>query len=160
MNHQEKPSDYFAELSQIRNASHRRHDGGEDMEFIFSNFFNTKVPIILTSEKRWHPPTDVFETQEEFIVVMDVAYVRQEDIQLTYENGLLTISGNRREWHIPERRHYHKMEIDYGPFERKIKINSRIAANAIRACYDNGFLVIRLKKDLSKSQLVTHIQVE
>ncbi len=143
-----------------RNMTHRRHQSEDEMEFIFSNFFNSKYPILLTSEKRWHPPTDVFETDEEFIVVMDVAYARQEDIQLSYESGVLRVTGNRREFQVGCKRHYHKMEIDFGPFERKIKINARIADSSIKACYDNGFLVIRLKKDTSKSAKVTNIQVE
>lgn len=144
----------------IKRKETSRQHSEDEMEFIFSNFFNSKYPILLTSEKRWHPPTDVFETDEEFTVVMDVAYVRQEDIQLTYEGGILTVSGIRREFQVSEKRHYHKMEIDFGPFERKIKINARIVESSIKACYDNGFLIIRLKKDSSRSAKVTNIQVE
>ncbi len=148
------------DLSAIRKATPGRHHSDDEMEFIFSNFFNSKYPILLTSEKRWHPPTDVFETDEEFTVVMDIAYVRQEDIQLTYEGGVLTVSGIRREFQVSGKRHYHKMEIDFGPFERKIKINARIMDSSIKACYDNGFLVIRLKKDSARTGKVTNIQVE
>ncbi len=142
----------------ITSGRFRNHD--EEMEFLFSNFFNSKYPILVTSEKRWHPPTDVLETDEEYMVVMDIASVRQEDIQLTYENGVLTVSGIRRELQISKKRHYHKMEIDFGPFERRIKISARIADNAIKACYDNGFLIIRLKKDAARPSKVMNIQIE
>jgi HSP20 family protein len=148
------------EVLSIRKTSNRQHHGEDEMEFIFSNFFNSKYPILLTSEKRWHPPTDVFETEAEYIVVMDIANVKQEDIQLTYEGGVLTVSGVRREFQISEKRHYHKMEIDFGPFERKIKINARIVDNSIKACYDNGFLIIKLTKDSTRTAKVTNIQVE
>ncbi len=131
----------------------------DEMEFLFSNFFNAKYPILISAEKRWHPPTDVIETDEEFMVVMDLASVKQEDIKLTYEGGILTVSGLRRELNIDQKRHYHKMEIDFGPFERKIKIKARIVDNSIKALYDNGFLIIKLKKDTNTSK-ATRIVIE
>jgi HSP20 family protein len=131
----------------------------DEMEFLFSNFFNSKYPILISAEKRWHPPTDVIETDEEFMVVMDLASVKQEDIKLIYEAGILTVSGQRKELNINQKRHYHKMEIDFGPFERKIKIKARIVDNSIKASYENGFLIIKLKKDTNTSK-TTHIVIE
>jgi HSP20 family protein len=132
----------------------------DEMEFLFSNFFNSKYPILISSEKRWHPPTDVLETDEEYMVVMDLASVKQEDIKLSYEAGVLKVAGVRRELTISQKRHYHKMEIDFGPFERRIKISARIADSSIKASYENGFLIIRLKKDTSKGAKVTNIVIE
>jgi HSP20 family protein len=131
----------------------------DEMEFLFSNFFNSKYPILISAEKRWHPPTDVIETDEEFMVVMDLANVKQDDIKLTYEAGILTVSGLRKELNISQKRHYHKMEIDFGPFERRIKIKARIVDNSIKALYDNGFLIIKLKKDTNTSK-ATRIIIE
>ncbi|HNE85142.1 MAG TPA: Hsp20/alpha crystallin family protein [bacterium] len=139
---------------------HRLRGVDDDMDFIFSNLFNTKFPILLHSEKRWHPPTDVLETDDEFIVVMDIANVKQDDIRLTYEAGILTVNGHRHEMKFSEKRHYHKMEIDFGPFERRIKVNTRIQDQAIKAGYENGFLIVRLKKDTSRSSRVTNIVIE
>jgi HSP20 family protein len=139
---------------------HRLHGLDDEMEFLFSNYFNSKYPILITAEKRWHPQTDVVETDDEYMVVMDLANVRQEDIKLTYEAGVLTVSGIRRELHVSQKRHYHKMEIDFGPFERRIKISARIADNSIKAAYENGFLIIKLKKDVTRGSKVTNIVIE
>lgn len=139
--------------------THRLRGIDDEMEFLFSNFFNSKYPILISAEKRWHPPTDVIETDEEFMVVMDLANVKQEDIKLTYEAGVLTVSGARRELNIDQKRHYHKMEIDFGTFERRIKIKARIVDDSIKALYDNGFLIIKLKKDTNTSK-VTNIVIE
>ena len=138
----------------------RLRGSDDEMEFIFSNFFNSKYPILVTAEKRWHPPTDVIETDEEYMVVMDLANVRQEDIRLTYEGGILTVAGVRREINVSQKRHYHKMEIDFGPFERRIKINTRILDNSIKAVYENGFLIVKLRKDTARSAKVTNIAIE
>ncbi|MCB0834754.1 MAG: Hsp20/alpha crystallin family protein [Bacteroidetes bacterium] len=139
--------------------SQRLRNMEDDMEFLFSNFFNSKFPILVSTEKRWMPPTDVIETDEEFAVIMDLANVKQEDIKLTYEAGVLTVSGVRKEMTIAQKRHYHKMEIDFGPFERKIRIKSRIVDQAIKAFYENGFLIIKLKKDTNTTK-VRNIVVE
>lgn len=132
----------------------------DEMEFLFSNFFNTKFPILVTAEKRWHPPTDVVETDDEYMVVMDLANVKQDDIKLSYEGGVLTVSGVRREMNVSQKRHYHKMEIDFGPFERRIKIPARIVDQSIKAIYDSGFLIVKLKKDTSKATKITNIAIE
>lgn len=132
----------------------------DEMEFLFSNFFNTKFPILVTAEKRWHPPTDVLETDDEYMVVMDLANVKQDDIKLSYEGGVLTVSGVRREMNVSQKRHYHKMEIDFGPFERRIKIPARIVDQSIKAIYDSGFLIVKLKKDTSKAAKITNITIE
>ncbi|MBX7153214.1 Hsp20/alpha crystallin family protein [bacterium] len=132
----------------------------DEMEFLFSNFFNTKFPILVTAEKRWHPPTDVVETDDEYMVVMDLANVKQDDIKLSYEGGVLTVSGVRREMNVSQKRHYHKMEIDFGPFERRIKIPARIVDQSIKAIYDSGFLIVKLKKDTSKATKITNITIE
>ncbi len=139
---------------------HHLRGSDEEMDFIFSNLFNAKYPILLNAEKRWHPPTDVIETDDEFLVVMDIASVRQEDISLLYESGVLKVSGLRRDLSLPEKKHFHKMEIDFGSFERKVKINARIVDQSIKAAYENGFLVVRLKKDTSKASKVTKIVIE
>lgn len=143
-----------------RYPSNRLRGTDDEMEFLFSNFFNSKFPLLVSAEKRWHPPTDVLETDDEYVVVMDLACVRQEDIRLSYERGVLTVSGIRHEISVSQKRHYHKMEIDFGPFERRIKIPARIADNSIKASYETGFLIIRLKKDTTRASKVTNIAIE
>lgn len=147
-------------MQEIQSRRLRMRDSDDEMEFIFSNYFNSKFPILITSEKRWHPPTDVMETDVDYIVVMDVAQVKQDDIKLTYEGGVLTVTGLRRELSLGQKRHYHKMEIDFGPFERRIKIPARIVDSQIKASYENGFLIIRLPKDSTRATRVTNIVVE
>jgi HSP20 family protein len=138
----------------------RSRSSDEEEEFLFANYFNSKFPILVTSEKRWHPPTDVLETDDEYIVVMDLASVKQQDIKLTHEGGVLTVSGVRKEIDVSQKRHYHKMEIDFGPFERRIKIPARIVDGSIKAVYDNGFLIIKLRKDTTRGSKITHIAIE
>ncbi len=62
----------------------------------------------------WSPPTDVYETEKEFIVRVEIAGMREEDFEVIFENGYLFISGVRPD--VSERRAYHQMEIRFGKF--------------------------------------------
>jgi HSP20 family protein len=97
----------------------------------------------------WRPPTDIFETEENFIIKVEIAGMRDEDIEVAMENNLLVISGNRTD--IPEQRaYYHQMEIQSGKFEIAAEIPVPVDAEKAGAIYKDGFLTITLPK------LVTH----
>ncbi|MBL7073723.1 Hsp20/alpha crystallin family protein [candidate division KSB1 bacterium] len=118
----------------------------EEMDFLFSNFFNLKRPPLWSRDRGWRPSTDVFETEDEFVIIMDIAGIQERNLHMTFEDGVLTIRGIREEFTGFGKRHYHKMEIEFGPFERRIKIDGQIEEDKIQAKYQAGFLEIRLKK--------------
>jgi HSP20 family protein len=101
----------------------------------------------------WNPPTDVFETEENFIVRVEVAGMKDADFEVAIENQVLKISGNRSE--LNERRAYHQMEIRFGKFEIAVEIPVPVEIEKSIAEYKDGFLVIQLPKASSK-----HIEVE
>ncbi|MFZ0389734.1 MAG: Hsp20/alpha crystallin family protein [Calditrichia bacterium] len=112
-------------------------------------------PIFLISELSFSPPTDVWETENEIRVLMEIGKLHKTDLKIGYSEGNLIIAGERPEPEFPEAEkplRIHKKEIDYGPFSIKIKMNTRILADSIRADYQNGFLAIRLGKDSSGSE--------
>jgi HSP20 family protein len=62
----------------------------------------------------WSPPTDVYETEDEYVVRVEIAGLSENDFQITVEDNFLMINGNRSD--IPERRAYQQMEIRFGKF--------------------------------------------
>ena len=118
----------------------------DEVEFFFSNFFGTPYPSIYRKELSWKPATDVYETESDYVVVMELAQIKTEEISITFQEGVLLIRGVRKAVPPPEPRRYHKMEINYGPFERRIAIPSEIDLEGLSAKYSNGFLEIRLPK--------------
>lgn len=118
----------------------------EEMEFFFSSFFGTSIPSIYREEICWKPPTDVYETASDFVVILELAQMKPEEISITYQNGVLFIRGVRKAVPPSEQRRYHKMEIHFGPFERKIAIPGDVDIDALSASYKDGFLEIRLPK--------------
>ena len=93
----------------------------------------------------WRPPTDIYETEENFIIKVEIAGMREEDIEVAVENNLLLISGVRSD--VPEQRaYYHQMEIQSGKFEIKAEIPIGVNVEQAAALYKDGFLTVTLPK--------------
>ena len=92
----------------------------------------------------WCPPTDVYETEEGFVVKVEVAGMREEDFEVAIENNVLIISGNRPD--SSERRAYYQMEIRSGKFEIALAIPAPTEVEMAVAEYKDGFLLVNLPK--------------
>jgi HSP20 family protein len=122
-------------------------------EFMDSMFQTSSFPLMIS--KHFLPAVDVFETEEELIVVMDIAGLKREDIQVTLKDNVLKIYGNRSP-HLGSCK-YHQMEINYGPFERLLHIPISVDTQNMSATYKDGLLEIKLTK--KKMKVIKDIQV-
>lgn len=93
----------------------------------------------------WRPPTDVYETDESVIVKMEIAGMRDEDLEVVVQDDLLLISGSRLD--SAERKAYHQMEIPFGKFSVSIDLPVRVNTDNAIAEYKDGFLTIQLPKE-------------
>ena len=93
----------------------------------------------------WAPPVDVAETQEKIIVRAEVPGLRQEDIQIEFENGLLTIRGERK-LEKSEGMTWHRVERVYGNFSRSFTLPRTVDPEKIAATYREGILEIDVPK--------------
>jgi len=103
---------------------------------------------VRASASTWTPPTDVYETDENFMVRMEIAGMQEDDFVVAVENNVLMISVHRND--LNERRAYHQMEIRFGKFEIAVEIPMPVEIDKAVAEYKNGFLMIRLPKLHSK----------
>lgn len=94
----------------------------------------------------WRPPTDIYETDEQIIVLVEIAGMMESDISVSFDHNILTISGVRST-PIDERRAFHQMEIPFGDFISQIELPAPIDVDNIEASYDNGFLRVNLPKE-------------
>ena len=92
----------------------------------------------------WTPPTDVYETEANLIVKVEVAGMREENFEVVVEEQVLLIRGNRTDQN--ERRAYHQMEIRSGKFEIAIGLPSGIDLDQASAQYNQGFVAILFPK--------------
>lgn len=118
----------------------------------------------------WLPRTDVYETEDDLIVRVEVAGIerRSLNVSLSADRRVLSIRGTRTEQHIDDRRkvRYHQLEVYFGAFEREVLLPSdkQVDADNVRAKYREGFLTVTLpklpKEPISRSIPVTEIEVE
>jgi HSP20 family protein len=96
----------------------------------------------------WSPPTDLYETEQNCVIKVEVAGMRDEDFEVAFENNILMIQGYRPD--LNEKRAYHQMEIRFGRFEIGVEIPVVVDLEKAVAEYKDGFLVIILPKVTSK----------
>ena len=92
----------------------------------------------------WSPPTDMYEAEDAYIIRVEIAGMREEDIEVAVENNILMISGNRPD--VAERRAYHQMEIRFGKFTTAIGLPGPVNVESSTAEYRDGFLTVMLPK--------------
>lgn len=92
----------------------------------------------------WSPPTDGYETEEAYVVRVEIAGMREEDFDVAVENHTLHISGNRPDQ--LERRAYHQMEIRFGKFATAVSLPGPVNVEQSHAEYQDGFLTVTLPK--------------
>jgi HSP20 family protein len=92
----------------------------------------------------WSPPTDVYETEKEYVVRVEIAGMRESDFEVTLEDGFLFISGVRPD--VSERRAYHQMEIRFGKFTTTLAVPGPVDLDHSEAQYKDGFMTVVLLK--------------
>jgi len=124
------------------------------MEKMLENIFDEMRPTRFAAEKVWKPPVDIYETAEEVIVLVEVAGMNKKDIAVTLDNNILKISGIRPDYSPAAKNKIHQMEIDYGKFERMMKIAIPIDTENTSAYYKEGFLKITIPKKKQKQRVI------
>jgi HSP20 family protein len=93
----------------------------------------------------WAPPVDVAEEGDKILVKVEVPGVNEKDLKVNFEDGLLTVSGERQ-FERKDERNYHRIERTYGTFVRSFNLPRSVDASAIKASYLNGVLEIEIPK--------------
>lgn len=104
-------------------------------------------PTSYGREEVWRPPTDVYETDENIVVVMELAGVKEEDVEVTLFNDILVVAGKRQDDARPLKVRYHEVGIHFGRFRSEIFLPISVNPDCVEAKYENGFLSIWLAKD-------------
>lgn len=94
----------------------------------------------------WKPATNLYETEDRYVVCMDLAGVNRSEICVEINQDILVISGQRESPRPQMRSKVHLMEIDHGQFCRNVDIPSRVAVEDIKARYTDGYLWVELPK--------------
>lgn len=113
---------------------------------VFASFSHLNSGALHKLISKWHPPTDVYYTDDKLVIVSELSGICKDDIEIISEGSLLRISGQRPEMQCDERATYINMEINFGSFERNINLPPLFIGGKITASYEAGFLKIEVEK--------------
>jgi HSP20 family protein len=108
----------------------------------------------------WSPSVDISESGEEYLIRAALPAVKKEDVSVTVQDGLLTLSGERRQKEEQNEEKFHKVESFYGNFSRSFSLPDGIEAAAIRAESKDGVLTIHVPKTKAEVKKPATIKVQ
>ncbi|MEO0293100.1 MAG: Hsp20/alpha crystallin family protein [candidate division WOR-3 bacterium] len=124
-----------------------------EMDLLLNDFMNSVRGI--PYKWGWHPLINIFEKEDSLIVLVEAAGVKCEDIKITIEGRILTISGKRKDPFSEENRRFFSMEIPFGSFERRIKLPYPITEpEKAMVRKEEGFIQIILPKTPEKEKII------
>jgi len=121
------------------------------LNHMFSNFYGENF------SRSWVPAVDIYETpQHEVIIKAELPELKREEIGLTFENNVLTITGERKLDEQVTRDRFQRMERFYGSFSRSFTLPPTVDAAQISASYKDGILTVRLpQREEAKPKQIT-----
>jgi HSP20 family protein len=94
----------------------------------------------------WAPALDISERKDAYLVTVELPGVEADDLDITLEDGLLTIQGERQFTSESSEQQFHRIERRYGAFRRSITLPAQVQAEQIEASFENGVLQIVVPK--------------
>jgi HSP20 family protein len=117
-----------------------------EMNRLFNTVFDSPAPGNGGTLRRWLPPMDLVETEDHFVLRADLPGMTEDDINIEFEDGTLTVSGERKAEHETKNEGYYRVERAFGSFSRSLTLPKGIDAEAVTANFDRGVLEIRVPK--------------
>lgn len=103
----------------------------------------------------WSPAVNILEKKDAIVITADLPGLKGEDVDITVDNGVLTIRGERRLEEVSDGETYHRVERVYGVFERTFTLPNSVDVNRIDAKFRNGEMLVTLpKREESKPRAV------
>jgi HSP20 family protein len=108
----------------------------------------------------WSPSVDISETDTEYLIRAELAAVNKEDVHITFDNSMLTISGERKQKVDEENERFHRVENFYGSFSRRFSLPENVDADAIRAASKDGIVTVHVPKRTTDAKKAVEINIQ
>ena len=108
----------------------------------------------------WSPSADISETDKEFVIRAELPAVKKEDVQVTFDSGMISIKGERKQQKTDRNEKYHRVESFYGSFERSFSLPDNVNAETIRCESKDGILTVYIPKTETPKQRPKQIAVQ
>ncbi len=127
---------------------------GMEIDQLHQMFANFETEAL---NRAWVPAVDIYETDaHEVVIKAELPDMRKEDIGVTFENNVLTLTGERKQEQSIKRELVQRVERRFGSFSRSFTLPASVDAGQITASYKDGVLTIRLpRREEAKPKQVT-----
>jgi HSP20 family protein len=129
-----------------------------ELEELFRRQWGHPQPATIRHRRDlWQPGVDMYETEDAYIVLLEIAGMRGAEISVILTDGALFVSGQRPELHEEGVVHFHQLGINEGPFQCALYLPGPVDEAAVEATYDDGLVRIVLPK---RRPVTTRINVQ
>jgi HSP20 family protein len=143
-----------------------RWDPFADVDTLFNHLMpsaflrSTLAPRGNGKKLEWSPSADISETDKEYVIRAELPAVKKEDVQVTLDQGMITIKGERKQLSEDRNERFHRIESFYGSFERSFSLPENINTDAIRCDSKDGILSVHIPKSETQKQKPKQISVQ
>jgi len=143
----ERREDFFRSFRELQ----------REIDRIFDDFFRMGPR---ETGGRFVPDVDIYETENDLVIELDVPGLKKDDIKISVQDGILVISGEKRIERDEKKKNYMIVERCFGKFERAFNLPDYVDAEKIKAKYENGVLMINIPKKEGKKKKVIDVKIE
>ncbi|MCW5962021.1 MAG: Hsp20/alpha crystallin family protein [Pyrinomonadaceae bacterium] len=114
-----------------------------------NRLFSSSVPRLSNQEEMsagWSPSVDIYEGENQIVLEAELPGMKRDDFELSIENSVITLKGERHFEKKDERDNYHRVERAYGSFTRSFNLPRTVSTEDIKAEFQNGVLTVTLPK--------------
>ncbi|MEZ5427686.1 MAG: Hsp20/alpha crystallin family protein [Pyrinomonadaceae bacterium] len=123
-----------------------------------NRLFSAGFPRLSNQEEMstgWSPSVDIYESENQIVLEAELPGMKREDFELSIENNVITLRGERRFEKKDEGDNYHRVERAYGSFTRSFNLPRTVSTEDIKAEFKNGILTVNLpKKEEAKARKI------
>lgn len=139
-----------------------------DIEGLFENmqsFFDPILPIRQSevmdtlTQGLIKPRLDLSTDGSEYLITVELPGVEQQEIKLEEADGVLTISGEKKQERKESKQNYYRVERSYGSFQRVLALPDDADQNSVQAIFKNGVLTIKIKKHATSNSGMKKIEI-
>jgi HSP20 family protein len=113
---------------------------------LFDSFLNQDLGNEEVSNRGWVPPVDIQETEDSYRLIAELPGLTRDDINITLENNVLRLSGERKFEKDVKKESYHRIERTYGTFSRSFALPHQVNGEKVEAGFQDGVLTIKVPK--------------
>jgi HSP20 family protein len=126
----------------------------DDVSALIDDIFETAFPSPFTSTY-FEPPTNLFETEDKIILIMEIAGVKKEDLSIAIGPTMVLIQGIKQPSQVAQQGAiFHNLEIPHGKFRKRIYLPYRVKVKTVEVSLKDGILTMEFTKDKKQMKII------